>query len=79
VTSVLSEEHVYHPRVKRIRVKYHFYIRGSVEEGEVKVACVRQADIVADIMTKPLQVGRTDYLHLQKRLGLCAEESTDRV
>jgi len=48
-----------------------------VEEGEKKVARVRSADNVADIMTKPL--GRTDYLRLRKRLGLCAEESADRV
>jgi len=74
--SILSEEHVYHPRVKHIRVKYH-YIRDLVEEGEKKVARVRSADNVADIMTKPL--GRTDYLRLRKRLGLCAEESADRV
>jgi hypothetical protein len=74
--SILSEEHVWHPRVKHIRVKYH-YIRDLVADGEIKVTRVRSADNIADILTKPL--GRADYVRLRGRLGLGTGGSEDRV
>ena len=69
--SILSEDHLWHPRVKHIRVKYH-YVRELVSNGEIKATRVRSADNVADILTKPL--GRANYLRLRPLLGLHVEE-----
>ena len=69
--SILSEDHLWHPRVKHIRVKYH-YVRELVSDGEIKATRVSSMDNVADILTKPL--GRGDYLRLRPYLGLCVEE-----
>ena len=69
--SILSEDHLWHPRVKHIRVKYH-YIRELVSDGEVKATRISSSDNIADILTKPL--ARADYLRLRSHLGLCVEE-----
>ena len=60
-TTILSEDYVWHPHVKHIRVKY-YYVREQVEDGEVIVARTRSANNVADILTKPL--GQADFLQL---------------
>jgi hypothetical protein len=65
--SRLAEDHVWHPQVKHIRVKYHS-IRQLVANGEVSVTRVRSCDNVADIFTKPL--ARTDFERLRTYLGL---------
>ena len=65
--SRLSEDHVWHSRVKHIRVKYH-YVREQVLSGEVKIQRVRSSDNVADILTKPLS--RNDFQRLRFYLGL---------
>jgi Reverse transcriptase (RNA-dependent DNA polymerase) len=65
--SILSEDHVFHARVKHIRVKYHA-IREMVDNGEVVVARIRSSDNTADILTKAL--GRPDFLRLRHGLGL---------
>jgi hypothetical protein len=70
--AILSEDHVWHPRVKHIRVKYH-YVRQQVEEGEIAIARTRSADNVADILTKPL--GRIDFMRLRGLLGLHAVQA----
>jgi len=69
--SILSEDHLWHPRVKHIRVKYH-YVRELVSDGEVKATRISSADNTADILTKPL--ARADFLRLRPNLGLCIEE-----
>jgi hypothetical protein len=51
--SILTEDHVWHARVKHIRVKYH-YVRELVTNKELAVHRVRSADNTADILTKPL-------------------------
>jgi hypothetical protein len=65
--SILTEDHVWHARVKHIRVKYH-YVRELVANSEVAIRRVRSADNWADIFTKPLN--RTDYVRLRHSLGL---------
>ena len=65
--SRLSEDHVWHSRVKHIRVKYH-YVREQVLSGEVKIQRVRSSDNVADILTKLLS--RNDFQRLRFYLGL---------
>ena len=65
--SILSEDHVWHSRMKHIRVKYH-YVRELVTDEELTITRVRSADNAADILTKPL--ARGDYLRLRRMLGL---------
>jgi hypothetical protein len=59
--SILTEDHVWHARMKHICVKYH-YVRELVTNKELAVHCVRSADNTADILTKPLS--RTDSVRL---------------
>ena len=75
-TSILSEDHVFHTRVKHIRVKYHV-IREMVENGEVAVTRIRSSDNTADILTKPL--ARPDFLRLRHgpSLGLHGVEAQE--
>jgi hypothetical protein len=63
----LAEDHVGHPNVKHIRIKFH-YIRKLVEEGTVSLTCVHSADNTADILTKPL--ARSDFQRLRHYLGI---------
>jgi hypothetical protein len=65
--SRLAEDHVWHPQVKHIRVKYHS-IRQLVANEEISVTRVRSCDNVADILTKPL--ARADFERLRRYLGL---------
>jgi hypothetical protein len=63
----LAEDHIGHPNVKHIHVKFH-YIRELVEDGSVALTHVRSADNTADILTKPL--ARGDFQRLQNYLGI---------
>jgi hypothetical protein len=65
--SILTKDHIWHARVKHIRVKYH-YVRELVANNEVAVRRIRSADNSADIFTKPLN--KTDYIRLHHSLGL---------
>jgi hypothetical protein len=67
--SILTEDHVWHARVKHIRVKYH-YVRELVANKELTVKRVRSSENTADILTKPLN--RTDFVRLRHYLGLTA-------
>jgi hypothetical protein len=51
--SILSKDHVWHLRVKHIRVKYH-HVRELVSDGEIKAIQVRSTNNVVDILTKSL-------------------------
>jgi Reverse transcriptase (RNA-dependent DNA polymerase) len=65
--TILTEDHVWHSRVKHIRVKYH-HVRELVTDGELTIARVPSAENTADILTKPLN--KADLLRLRVRLGL---------
>jgi hypothetical protein len=65
--SHLTEDHVFHPQVKHIRVKFH-HTRDMVTEGQLQVAHVRSCNNLADILTKPLSC--VDFLCLCGYLGL---------
>ena len=72
--SSLTEDHMWHSRVKHIRVKYH-YVREQVSEGELEIRRVRSSDNTADILTKSL--GRGDFLKLRQYLELDASMEED--
>ena len=59
--SILSEDHLWHPRVKHIHIKYH-YVRELVSDGEIKATRISSADNTTDILTKPL--AWADFLQL---------------
>ncbi len=57
----LAEDHVGHPNVKHIWVKFH-YIRDLVEDGSVVLTCVHSQDNTVDILTKALACGNFQCL-----------------
>ena len=63
----LTEDHIFHPHVKHIRVKFH-HIRDMVSDGELRMNRVRSCDNIADILTKSL--GRSNFLRLRTYLSL---------
>jgi hypothetical protein len=63
----LAEDHVGHPNVKHIRVKFH-YIHDLVEDGTASLTRVCLQDNTADILTKPL--AHTDFQRLWNYLGV---------
>src|SRR6266851_496290 len=63
----LAEDHIGHPNVKHIRVKFH-YIHELVEDSTVSLTHMCSADNTADILTKPLAHG--DFQHLRHYLGI---------
>ena len=69
----LSEDHVWHPGTKHIRVKYH-YTRELVLAGDVEVVHVGSKDNTADILTKAL--AKPDFQRLCHYLGLRESSSS---
>jgi hypothetical protein len=57
----LSENPVLHQRTKHIDVRYHF-VRERVESGEVRLVYVPTEHQLADLMTKPLNKPRVEFL-----------------
>ena len=55
----LAKNPVFHESNKHIRVRYHF-IRGCLEEGNIKASYINTKDQLADLLTKPL--GRIKFL-----------------
>jgi hypothetical protein len=51
----LSENLVFHDRLKHIEIKYH-YIRDMVQRKEVHVQYLPTHEKIADIFTKPLMI-----------------------
>ena len=53
VAMKLAENPQFHNRTKHIDIRYHF-IRDTLAAGEIVLQYLPTADMVADIMTKPL-------------------------
>ena len=65
----ISQNAVHHPRTKLIGVKYHFTPE-KVLNGVIKLEYCNTADMVADILTKPLARNRLNCYVLQWELTL---------
>ena len=57
----LAREPKYRPRTKHISIKYHHF-REHVKEGKIKIEHVDTNEQRADIMTKPLEKSKFEYL-----------------
>ncbi len=49
----LAKDHVGHPNVKHIQVKFH-YIHKLIKDSAISLTYVHSSDNIADILTKPL-------------------------
>ncbi|GJV17988.1 hypothetical protein Tco_1363311 [Tanacetum coccineum] len=69
----VDENPVYHSRTKHIDIRHHF-IRDCYEKKLINVDHIHTDNNVADLLTKPFDVGRFQYLvaeHVMKRLLWC--------
>lgn len=57
----ISKNHVQHSKIKHIDIKHHF-IQQLVEENVVSLDYVKTEDQLADILTKPLDSKRFEYV-----------------
>ncbi|GJY44459.1 putative ribonuclease H-like domain-containing protein [Tanacetum coccineum] len=57
----IVKNHVYHSRTKHIDIRHHF-IRDCYEKKLINVDHIHTDDNVADLLTKPFDVGRFQYL-----------------
>lgn len=53
--------------MKHIAIDYHF-IRGQVQQGQLRVAHVNTNDQLVDALTKPLQ--RARFIELRGKIGV---------
>ena len=53
----LAKNPVFHERSKHVWVRCHF-IRGCLEEGSIKASYINTKDQLADLLTKPIEIGR---------------------
>lgn len=63
----LSEGEGLRRRTKHIDVKHHF-IRDCIKSGKINISYIPTADMLADVLTKPL--GKTKHQQAVKMLGL---------
>ncbi|KAI4325215.1 hypothetical protein MLD38_030632 [Melastoma candidum] len=63
----LSRNPVYHSRSKHIELRHHF-LRDNVQSGKVDIQHVNTEQQLADILTKPLDKERFEYL--RSKLGI---------
>ena len=63
----LSENLVFHDKLKHIEIKYH-YIRDMVQREAVKLQYVATEDQIVDVLTKPL--ARVKFEYFREKLGV---------
>jgi hypothetical protein len=68
----LTENPVFHDRSKHIEMKYHF-IRDMVQRRTIKLQYIRTDEQIADILTKPLSLGK--FVYFQDKLGMAENVS----
>ena len=68
----LSENPVFHDRLKHIEMKYHF-IRDLVQRGTLKLQYIRTDEQIADILTKPLIT--TKFVYFRDKLDMVENAS----
>lgn len=64
----ISKNPVQHSRTKHIDIRHHF-IRELVEDNIVSIEHVSTVHQKADLLTKPLDLSRFDFL--RKSVGMC--------
>jgi hypothetical protein len=68
----LTENLVFYDRSKHMEMKYHF-IRDMVQRHTIKLQCIRTDEQIADILTKPLCLGK--FMYFRDKLGLAENVS----
>lgn len=63
----LAKNPLHHSRTKHIHTRYHF-VRECVERNNISIRHVKSADMLADLLTKPLE--KTLLLHQRQMLGI---------
>jgi hypothetical protein len=58
----LSQNPVFHGRVKQIKVRHHF-LRNHVEKGDIEMKYIQTEGQLADTFTKPLDATHFASLH----------------
>ncbi|XP_040379776.1 uncharacterized mitochondrial protein AtMg00810-like [Oryza brachyantha] len=60
----IAKNHVQHSRTKHIEIRYHF-LRDNVEKGTIVLEFVESERQLADILTKPLDRSRFEFLRAE--------------
>ncbi|MBA0859487.1 hypothetical protein Goshw_007365 [Gossypium schwendimanii] len=70
----IAKNPVFHGRTKQFKIKFHF-VREMEQANEVKLIHCSSEDQLADILTKPFNVSRFEYLRM--RLGVCSKQAKE--
>ena len=71
----MSENPVFHDKLKHIEIKYH-YIRDMVQRGAVKLKYVAKEEQIADVLTKPL--ARVKFEYFKEKLSVLQIEVSSK-